>query len=73
MVEEPSRVIKLINIWLHNRLCRYAVVNLKYGYADPFTVLTQVRGPDGCIPLATQCICRHLYHDRDEFTIMIKV
>lgn len=73
MVEDPFRVVKLVKTWLKRKLCKYAIINCKYGHADPFRILTVINSNDGFMNLAQNVICRHLYHDRDEFTVMISL
>lgn len=73
MVEEPSRVIDLVRMWIRKKLCANVVVNLKCGHTEPHDILKIVRSPDGFAPLVRECTCRHLYHDRDEFTVMLRV
>lgn len=73
MVEDPFRVIKLVKKWLKNRLCKHAVVNFKYGHADPVRLLAVIRSKEGFRTLSKNVICRHLYHDRDEFTVIISI
>ena len=73
MVEEPSCVLTLINKWLSRRMCRYAIINLKCGHTSPHDILRLVKGPDGIASFVQSCVCRHLYHDRNEFTVMVKV
>lgn len=72
MVEDPFRVIKLIKTWLKKKLCRYVIINCKYGFADPFRILMVAKSTEGFKDLAEKIICRHLFHDRDEVTIMMK-
>jgi 23S rRNA (cytidine2498-2'-O)-methyltransferase len=73
MVEDPSRVIDLVRVWIRKKLCTNIIVNLKCGHAEPYDILETVRSPNGFSPLVRECSCRHLYHDRDEFTVMLRV
>ncbi|HEX2956363.1 MAG TPA: SAM-dependent methyltransferase [Chitinispirillaceae bacterium] len=73
MVEEPSRVIALVKQWIGHKLCSNAVVNLKCGRTEPYDILKLVKSPDGISSMVKECICSHLYHDRDEFTVMLRV
>lgn len=72
MVEDPFRVVKMVRSWLKKKLCKSAVVNCKFGYADPFKVLSYVKSSEGFSEMACNIVCRHLYHDRDEFTVMMR-
>jgi 23S rRNA (cytidine2498-2'-O)-methyltransferase len=73
MVEEPSIVLTLIKKWLNLKLFRCAIINFKCGHASPDDILRLVRGATGISSRVQTCICRHLYHDRNEFTVMLKV
>jgi 23S rRNA (cytidine2498-2'-O)-methyltransferase len=73
MVEDPSRIVDLVNGWIKRKLCSNVIVNLKCGHAEPYDILKTVKSPNGFAPLVKECVCRHLYHDRDEFTVMLRV
>jgi 23S rRNA (cytidine2498-2'-O)-methyltransferase len=73
MVEEPSRVIALVKQWIGNKLCSNAIVNLKCGHTQPYDILKLVKSPEGFSSMVKECTCSHLYHDRDEFTVMLRV
>lgn len=72
LVEEPHHVLRgIVEPWLENRLCRRFVVILKFGRTDPAALLRDLRAADG--PLgrrAPDARIRHLFHDRDELTVM---
>ena len=72
LVEEPHHVLRqLVHPWLHHRWCRRFVINLKFGRVDPLTLLRELRAPGS--PFATHAAVfriRHLYHDREEFTVV---
>ncbi len=72
LVEEPHHVWRnLIEPWLRNRWCRRFVINLKFGRVDPLALLAELRAPAS--PLAWHAPgaqIRHLYHDREEFTLV---
>lgn len=71
LVEEPHRVIRLIEQWLKGGHCRNFVVNLKFGRANALKLLEEVLDSFGQIrPHCTTLRVRHLFHDRDEFTLM---
>ncbi|MEY4939830.1 MAG: hypothetical protein RIQ93_1565 [Verrucomicrobiota bacterium] len=72
LVEEPHHVLRhLVEPWLAGGWCRRFVVNLKFGRVDPVALLRELRGPES--PWA-QCApgtrIRHLYHDREELTVV---
>lgn len=73
MVEDPLKVLNLIVKWLKQRLFSNGIINFKFGYSDPLLVLNQINEKIVSSKLASCCICRHLYHDRDEITMMLKV
>ncbi len=72
LVAEPHHVLRgIVTPWLAQRWCRRFVVNLKFGRADPVTLLAELRAPAS--PLAAHasgCRVRHLYHDREELTVV---
>jgi 23S rRNA (cytidine2498-2'-O)-methyltransferase len=75
LLEEPHHVMKnLIEPWLARGWCRRFVFNLKFGHVDSVALLRELRAPDG--PLARYAPgaqIRHLYHDREEFTVVGEV
>jgi 23S rRNA (cytidine2498-2'-O)-methyltransferase len=72
VVEEPHHVLKnLVGPWLERGWCRRFVVNLKFGRADPLGLLRELRGPGSVFSRhAGWFAVRHLYHDREEFTVV---
>jgi 23S rRNA (cytidine2498-2'-O)-methyltransferase len=59
---------------LARRWCRRFVINLKFGRVDAVALLRELRAPDS--PLARYAPAtkiRHLYHDREEFTLVGEV
>lgn len=75
LVEEPHHVLRhLVEPWLAQRWCRRFVINLKFGRVDPVALLAEVRAPDSPITrFAPTTLFRHLYHDREEFTLIGEV
>jgi 23S rRNA (cytidine2498-2'-O)-methyltransferase len=75
LVEEPHHVLRhLVQPWLEQRWCRRFVVNLKFGRADPLALLDELRA--AASPFAVHAAVfriRHLYHDREEFTVVGEV
>lgn len=75
MVEEPHHVLRdIVTPWLANRWCRRFVVNLKFGRVDPIALLRELRAPGS--PFAAHAPAariRHLFHDREEFTVVGEV
>jgi len=72
LVEEPHHVLtSLVLPWLEHGWCRRFVIILKFGRTDPIGLLHEVRGPDSPFTLhARNLRIRHLYHNREEFTVM---
>ena len=73
MVEKPLVVMERIRTWFSGGWCRYAVINFKYGYSDVSQLLEQLNGNKGIRSFTETMHCRHLFHDRDEITVMAKV
>lgn len=72
IVEEPHHVIRqVVHPWLLNRWCRRFVVNLKFGRVDPLALLRELREANSSLSAhAGDVKIRHLYHDREELTVM---
>lgn len=64
MIEDPERVLALAARW-RAAGARRLVVNLKFGRLDPLPLLRRARA---ALPGAR---CSHLFHDRDEFTVLL--
>jgi 23S rRNA (cytidine2498-2'-O)-methyltransferase len=75
LVEDPHHVLEnLVGPWLVNRWCRRFVVNLKFGRVDPVAFLQELRSPEGLLAKrAPGARIRHLFHDREEFTVVGEV
>jgi 23S rRNA (cytidine2498-2'-O)-methyltransferase len=72
LVEEPHHVMQnLVTPWLANAWCRHFVVNLKFGHVDSIALLAELRAPTSAfVAHAASYRLRHLYHDREEFTVV---
>ncbi len=72
LVEEPRHVLQhLVTPWLAQGWCRRFVINLKFGRVDAVALLQELRGADSPFVLqAPGFRVRHLYHDREEFTVV---
>jgi 23S rRNA (cytidine2498-2'-O)-methyltransferase len=71
MVEDPHRVLALVEKWVSSAWCEKFIVNLKMGRAEAVPMVSTLKPPDH--PLRRMCrtlVCRELYHDRDEVTLM---
>ncbi len=72
LVEEPHHVVQhLVAPWLARGWCRRFVVNLKFGRVDPVALLRELGAETSpWSRYAPGAIVRHLYHDREEFTVV---
>lgn len=71
VLDQPDRILNVIHKWVERRGCRRFVVNLKFGRTDPIPLLAKAR--DSKTGLSSHCPLlkiRHLYHDREEMTLM---
>ncbi len=75
LVEEPHHVLRdLVTPWLERRWCRRFVVNLKFGRTDPLRLLRELRAASSpLVGSAATFRIRHLFHDREEFTVVGRV
>lgn len=75
MVEEPHHVMQhIVEPWLSRGWCRNFVVNLKFGRVNPIALLRELRAPGSPLRrFAPDVRIRHLYHDREEFTLTGRV
>jgi 23S rRNA (cytidine2498-2'-O)-methyltransferase len=72
LVEEPHHVLRdLVTPWLGRRWCRRFVINLKFGRTDPVVLLGELRARASPFTAhAAGVHVRHLYHDREELTVV---
>ncbi len=73
LLEEPHHVVRQIaEPWLGRRWCRRFVINLKFGRVDPLALASaNCARPDSIFSTAAANVrVRHLYHDREEFTVV---
>jgi 23S rRNA (cytidine2498-2'-O)-methyltransferase len=71
VVDDPDKVLGLLERWVAQRWCRRFVVNFKFGRTDPLPLLRKTIAANA--PLAKACFplrARHLFHDREEFTLV---
>lgn len=74
MVEDPFRVLRLLGEWTEKKWCRGFVVNLKFGRANPVALLEEVRRfRAGSLKQWPLFRVRHLFHDREEITLVGRV
>ena len=72
LVEEPHHVLRdLVGPWLGRGWCRRFIINFKFGRTDPLALLQELRATDSpFVQSAAGFRIRHLYHDREEFTVV---
>jgi len=72
LVEEPHHVVRhLVTPWLEGRWCRRFVVNVKLGRVDAVAWLRELRAEGSVFSRSASGVrVRHLYHDREELTIV---
>jgi 23S rRNA (cytidine2498-2'-O)-methyltransferase len=72
MVEEPRHVLQdIIEPWLDQGWCRHFVINLKFGRVDPVGLLRELQAANSStMRHGTDVRIRHLYHDREELTVV---
>lgn len=76
MIERPSKVVPMIARWFKEKHCTWAVFNLKLPmkkrYEEYESFLHQFWQLSGLDEETTSLRARHLYHDRDEITVLVK-
>lgn len=71
MVEHPNMVMKLLEKWVEHNRCRYFIVNLKFGRVRPLELLASLTKSSSIIKKRSISLkIRHLFHDREELTVM---
>lgn len=72
LVEEPHHVVRhIVEPWLARRWCSHFVINLKFGRVDAIALLRELTAPDSpLVRYAPGSRIRHLFHDREEFTLV---
>jgi 23S rRNA (cytidine2498-2'-O)-methyltransferase len=72
LLEEPHQVLNhIVEPWLARRWCRHFVINLKFGHVDAMALLAELRAPGSpFVAHADSFRVRHLYHDREELTVV---
>jgi len=72
LVEEPHHVMQnIVAPWLAHGWCRRFVINLKFGHVDSLGLLREIRAAESpFVTHAQRLRVRHLYHDREEFSLV---
>lgn len=75
LVEEPHHVMRdLVEPWLARKWCRHFVVILKFGRVNPVELLRELKSPSSVLMQHARDVrIRHLFHDREEFTLVGEV
>jgi 23S rRNA (cytidine2498-2'-O)-methyltransferase len=72
MVEKPSLIVPLIVKWFELGLCDTAIFNLKLPMKQRFQAISKaIAQLEAIHPKILRC--RHLYHNRDELTLYVKL
>ena len=77
IVDKPARVQAMMERWLVRRWCREAVFNLKLPmkrrWPEVAACLERLEEALGAAGVAAEIGCRHLYHDREEVTVHVRL
>ncbi|KAA6209179.1 23S rRNA (cytidine(2498)-2'-O)-methyltransferase RlmM [Avibacterium paragallinarum] len=77
MVEQPSRITQLIIKWLLNGWCQATIFNLKLPmkkrYAEVKQCLEMLQNALEKQGIAFELKAKHLYHDREEITVYLRL
>lgn len=77
IVDKPARVIDMVERWLTRRWCREAVFNLKLPMKRRWEAvsegLARLDAALGEAGVKAEIACRHLYHDREEVTVHVRL
>ncbi|STO53676.1 RNA 2'-O-ribose methyltransferase [Canicola haemoglobinophilus] len=77
MVEQPRRIANLISQWLIKGWCKETIFNLKLPmkkrYIEVQQCLEQIEESLAKQNISFQLQAKHLYHDREEITVYIRV
>jgi 23S rRNA (cytidine2498-2'-O)-methyltransferase len=77
IVDRPARVEAMVERWLIRRWCREAVFNLKLPmkrrWPEVAACLERLAEALAEAGVAAEVGCRHLYHDREEVTVHVRL
>ncbi|WP_110657953.1 23S rRNA (cytidine(2498)-2'-O)-methyltransferase RlmM [Salinicola halimionae] len=77
IVDKPMRVIDMVERWLIKRWCREAIFNLKLPmkkrWEEVRRCLTRLEVTLKTQGVTATIVCRHLYHDREEVTVHVRL
>ncbi|WP_043532493.1 23S rRNA (cytidine(2498)-2'-O)-methyltransferase RlmM [Litchfieldella xinjiangensis] len=77
IVDKPMRVVSMVERWLVRRWCREAVFNLKLPmkqrWREVERCLERLQTQLDAARVAAEIRCKHLYHDREEVTVHVRL
>ncbi|TLF48673.1 23S rRNA (cytidine(2498)-2'-O)-methyltransferase RlmM [Halomonas urmiana] len=77
IVDQPSRVMSMVQRWLVRLWCREAVFNLKLPmkrrWQEVAGCLSRLESALAEAGVRAEVACRHLYHDREEVTVHVRL
>lgn len=77
IVDKPIRVTAMVERWLERRWCREAIFNLKLPmkrrWEEVNKCLGRLEASLGQAGVRATLRCRHLYHDREEVTVHVRL
>ncbi|MCL7930559.1 23S rRNA (cytidine(2498)-2'-O)-methyltransferase RlmM [Halomonas llamarensis] len=77
IVDKPMRVLAMVERWLVRRWCKEAVFNLKLPmkkrWEEVGKCLSHLESSLHQAGVKSQIRCRHLYHDREEVTVHVRL
>ncbi|GAB2785053.1 23S rRNA (cytidine(2498)-2'-O)-methyltransferase RlmM [Halomonas shantousis] len=77
IVDKPMRVVDMMERWLVRRWCRSAIFNLKLPmkqrWQEVDRCLARLTASLEAAHVRAEIRCRHLYHDREEVTVYVRL
>jgi len=77
IVDKPVRVLAMVERWLTRKWCREAIFNLKLPmkkrWDEVTRCLTTLEEALATAGVGATIRCRHLYHDREEVTVYVRL
>lgn len=77
IVDKPVRVLAMVERWLTRKWCREAIFNLKLPmkkrWDEVTRCLTTLEASLASAGVSAKISCRHLYHDREEVTVHVRL
>ncbi|MCX2523892.1 23S rRNA (cytidine(2498)-2'-O)-methyltransferase RlmM [Larsenimonas rhizosphaerae] len=77
IVDQPVRVTRMIERWLVNQWCWYSIFNLKLPmkkrWEEVSACIEQLETTLSDAGITFDIACKHLYHDREEVTVYVRL